>query len=98
VPSFATAPGVFVLFQASKFHLVWSNESIAQAPICCHDPHLPLCSRSVVATLLHGFSPVYIIGHIQKYCSIEKFIKLPFQWVLILLNRSPNEGVMAISL
>jgi hypothetical protein len=31
-----------------------------------------------------------------KYCSIETFIKLPFQRVLIHLNRSPNEGVMAV--
>jgi hypothetical protein len=38
---------------------------------------------------------VYITEHIQKYCSIENFIKLPFQRVLIHINRSPNEGVMA---
>jgi hypothetical protein len=46
--------------------------------------------------LFHGFSPVYITEHIPKYCSIEHFIKLPFQWVLIHLNWSPNEGVMAV--
>jgi hypothetical protein len=46
--------------------------------------------------LFHGFSPVYITEHIPKYCSIENFIKLPFQWVLIHLNRSPNEGAMAV--
>jgi hypothetical protein len=46
--------------------------------------------------LFHGFSPVYITEHIPKYLSIENFIKLPFQWVLIHLNRSPNEGVMAV--
>jgi hypothetical protein len=43
-----------------------------------------------------GFFPVYIIEHIPKYCSIENFIKLPFQRVLIHLNWSPNEGVMAV--
>jgi hypothetical protein len=43
-----------------------------------------------------GFSPVYITEHIQKYCSIENFIKLPFQRVLIHLNWSPNEGVVAV--
>jgi hypothetical protein len=43
-----------------------------------------------------GFSPVYITEHIPKYCSIENFIKLPFQRVLIHLNRSPNEGAMAV--
>jgi hypothetical protein len=39
---------------------------------------------------------VYITEHIQKYCSIENFIKLPFQRGLIHLNRSPNEGAMAV--
>jgi hypothetical protein len=39
---------------------------------------------------------MYITEHIQKYHSIEKFIKLPFQRVLIYLNRSPNKGAMAI--
>jgi hypothetical protein len=29
--------------------------------------------------LFRGFSPMYITEHIQKYCSIEHFIKLPFQ-------------------
>jgi hypothetical protein len=33
-----------------------------------------------------------------KYSSIEKFVKLPFQRVLIRLNRSLNEGDMAVSL
>jgi hypothetical protein len=46
--------------------------------------------------LFRGFSPVYITEHIQKCCSIETFIKLPFQRVLIYLNRSPNEGVMTV--
>jgi hypothetical protein len=39
---------------------------------------------------------VYITEHIPKYCSIENFIKLLFQWVLIHLNRSPNEGAMTV--
>jgi hypothetical protein len=43
-----------------------------------------------------GFSPVYITEHIPRYCSIENFIKLPFQRVLIHLNRSQNEGAMAV--
>jgi hypothetical protein len=54
------------------------------------------CSHRVLLPLFRGFSPVYITEHIQKYCSIENFIKLPFQRVLIHLNRSPNEGVMAV--
>jgi hypothetical protein len=46
--------------------------------------------------LFRGFSPVYTTEHIPKYCSIEHFINLPFQQVLIHLNQSPNEGVMAV--
>jgi hypothetical protein len=39
---------------------------------------------------------VYITEHIPKYCSVENFIKLSFQQVLIHLNRGPNEGAMAV--
>jgi hypothetical protein len=46
--------------------------------------------------LFRGFSPMYITEHIPQYCSIKNFIKLPFQRVLIHLNRSPNEGAMAV--
>jgi hypothetical protein len=46
--------------------------------------------------LFLGFSPVYITEHIQKYCSIENFINLSFQRVLIHLNQSSNEGVMPV--
>jgi peroxiredoxin len=48
--------------------------------------------------LLRGFTPASSTEHIPKYSSIEKFIKLPFQQVLIRLNRSPNEEAMAVSL
>jgi hypothetical protein len=48
--------------------------------------------------LLRGFTPASRTEHIPKYSSIEKSIKLPFQQVLIRLNRSPNEGAMAVSL
>jgi hypothetical protein len=54
------------------------------------------CSHRVLLPLFRGFSPVYITEHIQKYCSIENFIKLPFQRLFIHLNRSPNEGAMAV--
>jgi putative hemolysin len=40
VPSFANSLGVFVLFQTSEFHLVWSNGSVAQAFLRCRRPHL----------------------------------------------------------
>jgi hypothetical protein len=54
------------------------------------------CSHRVLLPLYRGFSPVYITDHIQKYCFIENFIKLPFQRVVNHLNRSPNEGAMAV--
>jgi hypothetical protein len=51
---------------------------------------------SCAAAYFLWFSPVYITEHIPKYCSIENFIKLPFQWVLIHLNLSPNQGAIAV--
>jgi hypothetical protein len=99
VSLFANAPRVFVLFQASEFLHVWSSGSIAQTYLRCCRPHLH--SLVLIVLLLpvhHGFSPVYITELIPKYSSIKKFIKLPFQWVLIHLNRSSYEGGMAVSL
>jgi hypothetical protein len=55
-----------------------------------------LFSSCCCCLFFRGFSPVYITENIPKYCSIENFIKLPFQRVLIHLNRSPNEGAMAV--
>jgi hypothetical protein len=79
VPYFANALGVFVLLPTSEFHLVWSNGSIAQAPLRYRRPHLHyLVLIVLLLPLFRGFSPVYITEHIQKYCSIENFIKLPF--------------------
>jgi hypothetical protein len=40
VPSFSNSLEVFVLFQTSEFHPVWSNGSGAQASLCCRRPHL----------------------------------------------------------
>jgi hypothetical protein len=89
--------GVFVLFQASEFHHVWSNGSIAQDPYRCRCFHLHyLVLITLLQPLLRRFSPVYITEHTPKYNSIEKCMKLPFQWVLIYLNRSPNEGFMTV--
>jgi hypothetical protein len=97
VPSFANAPGVFVLFQTSEFHLMWSNGSVAQAPLPSRRPHLHYLVLIVfLLPLFRGFSPVYITEPIPKYYSIENFMKLPFQQVLIHLNWSQNEGAMAI--
>jgi hypothetical protein len=71
--------------------------SVAQASLHCRRPHLHyLVLIMLLLPLFRGFSPVYITENIPKYYSIENFIKLPFQWVLIHLNWSPNEGVMAV--
>jgi hypothetical protein len=48
--------------------------------------------------LLRGFTPASRTENIPKYCSVENFIKLPFQRVLIRLNRCPNERAMAVLL
>jgi hypothetical protein len=99
VSSFANAPGVFVLFQASELLQVWSSGSITQTSLRCCRPHLhSLILIMLLLPLPRWFSPVYITEHKPKYDSIEKIIKLRFQWVLIHLNRSSYEGVMAVSL
>jgi len=75
------------------------DESIAQAPLhCCHRHLLYLVLIALLLPLLRGISPVYSTEHILKYISIEKFMKLTFQQVVIRFKRSPNEGVMLVSL
>jgi hypothetical protein len=56
VPSFSNALGVFVLFQTYEFHSVWSNGSIAQAPLRCRRPHL----HYLVLTLVQMLSSMTI--------------------------------------
>ena len=71
------------------------DESIAQAPLhCCHRHLLYLVLIALLLPLLCGFSPTYRIEHIPKYSSIEKFMKLPFQQVVIRFKRSPNERII----
>ena len=73
--------------------------TVAPSSLYWHHVHLLyLVVITLLLPLLHGFTPASRIEHIPKYSSIEKFIKLPFQRVLIRLNRSPNEGAMAVSL
>jgi hypothetical protein len=73
--------------------------TVAPSSIYYHWVHLLyLVVIALLLPLLRGFTPASRIEYIPKYSSIENFIKLPFQWVLIRLNRSPNEGAMAVSL
>jgi hypothetical protein len=80
----------------------WISSRVVQWKRCPSFSSLPSsssplsCSHHVAAASFLWIYPVYITEHIKKYCSIENFIKLPFQWVLIHLNRSPNEGAMAV--
>jgi hypothetical protein len=59
---------------------------------------LYLVDITLLLTLLRGFTPTSRTECIPKYSSIEKFVKLPFQRVLIPFNWSPNERAMAVSL
>ena len=61
------------------------NVSIAQAPpsCCCHRYFLYLVLIALLLPLLRGLSPVYSTEHIPKYRSIENFMKLSFQQVVI---------------
>jgi hypothetical protein len=49
-------------------------------------------------SLFHGFSPLSRTEHISKYSSVEKFMKLPFQRVVIHRKRSSNKGAMSVLL
>ena len=63
------------------------DESIAQAPLhCCHRHLLYLVLIALLLPLLCGISAVYSTEHIPKYRSIEIFMKLPFQRVVIHLK------------
>jgi hypothetical protein len=73
--------------------------TIAPSSIYYHCVHLLyLVVIALLLPLLHGFTPASRTEHIPKYSSIEKFIKLHFQRVSTRLNRSLNEGAMAVSL
>ena len=75
------------------------DENIAQAHLhCCHRHLLYLVLIALLLPLLRGISHVYSTEHIQKYSSIENFMKLPFQQVIIRFKRSPNERVMTVLL
>jgi hypothetical protein len=49
-------------------------------------------------SLFHGFPPLSRTEHISKYSSIEKFMKLPFQRVVIHQKWSSNKGAMSVLL
>jgi hypothetical protein len=91
--------GGFVLVLSFWIALCTCCGTVAPSSIYYHCVHLLyLVVIALLLPILRGFTPAYRTEHIPKYSSIEKFIKLPFQRVLIRLNRSTNEGAMAVSL
>jgi hypothetical protein len=91
--------GGFVLVFSFWISLCTFCGTVAPSSIYYHCVHLLyLVVIALLLPLLRGFTPASRTEHIRKYSYIEKFIKLPFQRVLIRLNRSPNEGAMAVSL
>jgi hypothetical protein len=73
--------------------------TVAPSSLCWHHVHLLyLVVITLLLTLLRGFTPASRTEYKPKYRSIENFIKLPFQRVLIRLNRSPDGGAMVVSL
>ena len=88
----SSAPSLWIL-------LCTLDENIAQAALhCCHRHLFYLVLIALLLPLLRGISPVYSTEHIPKYSTIENFMKLPFQRVVIRFKRSLNEGVMHVSL
>jgi hypothetical protein len=49
-------------------------------------------------SLFHRFPHLYRTKHILKYSSIEKFMKLHFQCLVIHRKRSSNKGAMSVLL
>jgi hypothetical protein len=56
------------------------------------------CSHHLLGVTFSWISNLYRIEHISKYSCIEKFMKLPFQHVVIHWKRSLNKGAMSILL
>jgi hypothetical protein len=96
VPSFANAIGSLFCSKLLNFISCGLMEALPKIIFVVVVLISTIFFSRVLLPLFHGFSPVYITEHIQKYYSIENFIKLPFQRALIHLNRSPNEGAMAV--
>jgi hypothetical protein len=72
--------------------------TVAKSSLYWHHVHLLHLVITWLLTLLRGFTPASRTKHIQKYSSTKKFIKLPFQRVLIRLSWSPNKGAIVVSL
>ena len=87
VPSFANVLGALILSWASEFdHVCLMKPQPKLLFIVGILISFTLFSSCCSSPLLRGFSPASGIEHIQKYSSIKKFMKLPFQRVVIHLK------------
>jgi hypothetical protein len=102
---FSGASCVFIHLNSRCFVLVisfWISPctccgTIAPSSLYSHHVHiLYLVVIALLLTLLRGFTPASRTEHIPKYNSFQKFIILPFQRVLIHLNRSQDGAGMAV--
>ena len=87
MPSFANVLKALILSWASEFdHVCLMKPQPKLLFIVVILISFTLFTSRCSLPLLHGFSPASRIEHIQKYSSIEMFMKLPFQWVVIHLK------------
>jgi hypothetical protein len=87
----------FVLVLSLRISSCTCCGTVAPSSLYWHHVHLlHLVVITLLLTLLRGFTPASRTEHIQKYSSIENFIKLPFEWVLIRLNRSSIENFIKL--
>jgi hypothetical protein len=74
VPPFANALGVFVLYQTSELHLVWSNGSVAQASL--------FVVVVLISTILFSSCAAASFSWIFPCVHNRKYTKILFYWKL----------------
>ena len=97
VPSFANVLGTLILSWAYEFdHVCLMKPQPKLLFIVGILISFTLFSSRCSSPLLRGFSPASRIEHIPKYSSIEKFMKLPFQQVVIRFKQSYDRFTLAL--
>jgi hypothetical protein len=81
---------------------IWSctlDENIAQTPPCCRHRYPPLsCCHHIAPASSSRIFPYVLNRTYTKIYIFEKFMKLPFQRLVIHLKRSSYEWAMVISI
>ena len=98
VPSFTNVIWVLPLLQASEFYHVRLMKTLPKLAFIVIIVIFSILFSSRCSCLFFEESLLYTQQNIYKYRSIEIFMKLSFQRVVIHLKPSPNEGVMPVSL